>query len=196
VDFSNFNVDTASLNLLGRLPSGIPVQLYRKTKASSLPYYEGDGDQKVMENGTGFIKVAESKTITTQKGVTTAVFNRLICNFQAGDEYYVKAILLDTGINHTEQLAGPIQKFKFSPAQELLQTATYQKKAIYNIISKKPPMARVKGRVMFQWPSTPGVLHPFANKPFQVTMKVNTNQSQNKVDINCRVIFSRVAQAH
>nr|WP_294944669.1 hypothetical protein [uncultured Mucilaginibacter sp.] len=187
IDYSNFNVDTASLNLLGRLPSGIPVQLYRKTKASSLPYYEGDGNQKVMENGTGFIKVAESKTITTPKGVTTAVFNRLICNFQAGDEYYVKAMLLDTGINHTEQLAGPIQKFKFSPATELLQTVTYQKKAIYNIISKKPPMARVKGRVMFQWPSTPGVLHPFANKPFQVTMNVGTNQSPNKHDINCQV---------
>ncbi|MEO6981093.1 MAG: hypothetical protein ABI113_22040, partial [Mucilaginibacter sp.] len=76
----------------------------------------------------------------------------------------------DTLGNNNNEATVPEQRFSFNPYITNWKNTHYIATADYHIISKKPPTARVKGKVMYQWPSTPGVLHPYANQQIKITM--------------------------
>jgi len=233
-DFSGKNfIDTVSMNLLAKLPAGITVVLYRKSKAQDIPAFEGDSsavnhsiaDNKlgqpnssggqmsygygkdaqigkipaISNNGsaTGSLRstrgtdygnylssniiVATTKTTVVPvpgnsgNTQTMVVFNNLICNFEDGDEYYIRAQLpsADSLGNDSQHLAAPEQRFSYVPSPYSWLQNHYEAAANYNIISQNPPTARVKGTVMYRWPSTPAVLRPYANQLITVKMRVD-----------------------
>ncbi|WEK21416.1 MAG: hypothetical protein P0Y49_09725 [Candidatus Pedobacter colombiensis] len=188
VNYNNLSIDKSSIDTLSRLPAGIPVILFRKAKSAYIPYYEAGKKITATAQNANYIPVAEAKTQVSTNGKTIVQFKQLICNFEMGDEYYLQAMLPDTGANRRDELTAPIQQQRFMPSSDQLQTAasnTLNQAINYNIISKKPPMAKVKGKVMYQWPSQPGVLRPYANKPFEISMRVKTNLDKS-VNANCQ----------
>ncbi|MCR8556236.1 hypothetical protein KXD93_01200 [Mucilaginibacter sp. BJC16-A38] len=182
-------VDNVSIDTLSRIPAGTPVVLFRKTKGFDVPEYEGDG--RVLPDNSGRIVVAQGKTLLSSSGKSTVQFENLIANYGQDDEYYIQAILPD---DNPEELSGEAKKYSFLPTIYNAQLNQYSASYTYYIVSKKPPMARVKGNVMYQWPSLPGVLHPYANKKFSITMHVKTNESSSVMGPDCQTYPTEVRQ--
>lgn len=176
----NINVGVTTQNT--KINAGILVGIYRKAKKDDLPKYEGDVDAKSPQFPIpyGGIRIAEAKTII-KDGKTQVVFDKLLLSWANDEEYYIKAILPKADPKNTLQndndadLAAPDQRLAFYPQTFQAATQNYATTVDYKIISKKPPTAKIKGKIMEQWPSTPGVLHPYANKPFTVKMASGRN---------------------
>jgi hypothetical protein len=171
---------------LARIPDGTHVTLFRASKAIDIPFYEGD--DVFVSDKTKVKKIADGLTFDGATGKSKVVFKNLLCNFYDGDEYYIQALLVDTGLNTKEELAGPQQLYTYKPVSTKF-LSHFNNAINYNIISQKPPMAHVKGKIMYQWPSTPGVLHPYANKPISIAMVLNTVAKHNICD---KVSFDQV----
>lgn len=187
-------VDTVSIDSKSVVEAGLPVSLYRKVKAADIPFYEGDITEnstvaqgkslkgaETPSHGSTYIKVADGVTgvITdaNKQPQTVVVFNNLVCNFGIDDEYFIKATLsaTDTLGSSTSDVAAPEQQFSYSPANFNWQTTHYNASVVYRLISKKPPTSHVKGKLLYQWPSAPGVLHPYANRHITVKMHATLN---------------------
>ncbi|BAU53748.1 hypothetical protein MgSA37_01918 [Mucilaginibacter gotjawali] len=199
--YTDLPVDTMTVDTIARVPDGTRVIIYRKAKAIDIPFYEAGttvgapgtpyynqdiGKLSAYGLNGHFLLVAEGQTHSSVTGASTVVFDHLLCNFEKDDGYYIKAILPDTGINHQSELSGPEQLFSFNPSGE---AGTYFKtKADYHIISQKPPIAHVKGKVMYQWPSLPGVLHPYANHKVFVTYRLSPISDNGISPDNCQTV--------
>ena len=200
-DYTGVPVDALSIDPTAIVPDGTRVVLYRKAKASDIPYFEtnafigklsvhaADENAKLL-SGYGinpkYLYVTETTTHKDVNGKATAVFNNMLCNFENNDEYFIKAILPDTGINKASELTGPEQRYVYKPALADLPRGPYFKRKFdYSIISQKPPTAHIKGKVMYEWPSLPGVLHPYANKPVRVTYRLRTVLASNSPPSQC-----------
>ena len=182
---SDFNldipVDNFSVDPLGHIPDGTHVILFRKAKANDIPYFETDAKRTQIDK-QGYITVADEVTQGGAAGNSNVVFSNMLCNFYAGDEYYIKAIIPDTGSNIKEQLAGPEVLYKFKPEVKPTDLA-FNSDLTYNLISQKPPVSHVRGKVMYQWPSLPGVLHPYANQEVYVKLGVDYNTNAGPCDV-------------
>ncbi|ASU32558.1 hypothetical protein [Mucilaginibacter xinganensis] len=182
---SDFNldipVDNFTVDPLGRIPDGTHVILFRKKKSNNIPYFETDAKRRPLDKN-GYIVVADEVTQGGAAGNSNVVFTNMLCNFYEGDEYYVKAIIPDTGSNIKEQLAGPEVLYRFNP--EVKPTdLSFNSNLAYNIISQKPPVSHVRGKVMYQWPSLPGVLHPYANQEVYIKLGVDYNTNTDPCSV-------------
>ena len=184
-------IDTKTIDTMARVPDGLKVTLFRKAKAADIPAYEGDLNKTLPLKMALFpgidpvIKVAEAVTQGGAQGKSQVVFNNLLCNLGANDTYYIQLQLPKDVATQQAELYAPQMAYQFKPlAGDLRQSFTNT--ANYNIISEKPPTAHVKGKVMYQWPSQPGVLHPYANKVVYVTEKYKVyNASGSPVTDPC-----------
>jgi len=185
---NNNGVETGYVNAAAKVDAGILVGIYRKAKKDDIPKYEGDLNVKSPQFAlpVNYIRVAEARTVI-KENKTQVVFNKLLVNWSYDDEYYIKAILPKADPNNKLQgdnetdLAAPEQRLAFYPAFNPA-ILNYNTSVNYKIVSKKPPTAKIKGKIMQQWPSAPGVLYPYANKPFTVKM-VNNNIFPNGTQI-------------
>ncbi|WP_143167290.1 hypothetical protein [Mucilaginibacter sp. OK098] len=184
-NYSYLSVDNATIDTMGRIPDGTRVVLYRKAKANDIPYYEADtvvgkplkygfyqASKKLAETGIdpSYLFVADATTHNGAIGASTVVFSNLLCNFDANDQYYIKAILP----NAPADLVAPEQMYVFKPANYGIIMMQHITSTDYHIISSKPPTAHVKGKLMYQWPSLPGVLHPYANKNVSIAEHIHS----------------------
>lgn len=190
-DFNaNLQIDNATIDTMSRVPDGTKVTLFRKVKAQDIPLYEADGIavDEFKNNPNGRIKVAEAVSFGAAGGKSRVVFNKLLCNFQVGDEYFIQVDLPDTDITQKDELAAPPQLYTFKPVIKHY-TQPYQNTVDYYIVSKKPPMAYVKGKVMYQWKSLPGVLHPYANQKVSVVLHYKAYGDSNGSPVgNCQTV--------
>jgi uncharacterized GH25 family protein len=185
---NNYSVETGFVNAAAKVDAGILVGIYRKIKKEDIPRYEGDLNIKSPQFPLppAYIRVAEARTLI-KDGKTQVVFNRLLVNWAYDDEYYIKAILPKADPNNKTQndneadLVAPEQRLSFYPAFNPA-TLSYATTVNYRMVSKKPPTAKIKGKIMQQWPSAPGVLYPYANKAFAVKM-INANSFPNGTQI-------------
>ncbi len=190
-----YKVDTVSINPKVKVKAGIPVTLYRKQKGSTVPIHEGDKDvqRKPNKSETRLI-VAEGVTAIKQvNGVdqTIVVFRRLLCNLITDDEYYIQATLSKTpkgsssgnsgGMkwsinplyvngeeNEDDFLEAPEQVVVFDKKKYASNKSRYEQEVNYKLISSKPPMSEVSGKIVYKWPSKPGVIRPLPNAKFTV----------------------------
>ncbi|MBB2147270.1 hypothetical protein GM921_17345 [Pedobacter sp. LMG 31464] len=197
------NVDTMSINPKAKVDAGMLVGIYRKAKKETVPTYEGDNlnPNPIFPLKASDIRVAEARTFI-KDGKTVVVFSKLLLSVANDDEYYIKAILPKANPNDKTQgdsdadLVAPEQRLAFRPQTFNPMTSSYATTVNYQIISTKPPTAKIKGQIMEQWPSQPGVLHPYANKNFSVKMYTKDPTPPN-VDIrtdNCQYLPAAVYQ--
>ena len=183
-------IDAATIDTMARIPDSTHVIIYRKTKADDIPAFEGNAKlQKKGQLQLGFnnnIAVADGYTLGGASGTPQVVFTNLLCNLRSNDEYYIQVKLPNNAQTQKDELSAPETAYKFSPTNPL--KASYNNSTTYNIISQKPPTAHVKGRVMYQWPSTPGVLHPYANKKIYVQNQYRVYASDNSQLTNSCVL--------
>lgn len=199
---AKLNVDTLSINPKAKVDAGILVGIYRKAKKDYTPTYEGDIVNKAplfpLKNTD--TRVAEARTFI-QGGQTIVVFNKLLISTANDDEYYIKAILPKADPNkpsadNNADLVAPEQRVAFKPTYYNNVTSSYATTVNYQIISTKPPTAKIKGTIMQQWPSRPGVLHPYANKEFTIKMYTKTpiTGAQSLDAGNCQTYLAEVVQ--
>lgn len=182
----SLTIDNSSIDTMSHVPDGTQVILYRKQKASDIPLYEGTGTEPVKKtNFLGIMKVADAYTQNGATGQSIAVFKNLLCNFEQDDAYYIRVILPNDPATKAQELTAPEKYYAYKPDTKYY-AKPYTTFTLYNIISTKAPMSHVKGKVMYQWPSTPGVLHPYAGQDVTVSLQVSTNFGGNKVLDNCQ----------
>ncbi len=199
---NSYSVDEVKANLNAKVSAGILVGIYRKTKADYVPRYEGDIAAKSAEFPlqNGYTRVAEARTIV-KDGLTQVVFDRILFSYASDDEYYIKALLPKVDPKNTLQeetdadIVAPEQRIASTLMMSKPWKVNYETTADYVMVSKKPPTARIKGKIMQQWPSAPGVLYPYANKPFTVKM-ISKNNLDGQVISNgdCQTFPSVVQQ--
>ncbi|MES2731073.1 MAG: hypothetical protein V4714_04965 [Bacteroidota bacterium] len=112
------SLDTLTVSPGAKVKDGIPVQLYRKSKPASVPFYENGIQITDFVSGKNVL-VAEGKTATEinsfGKPFSVVRFKNLVINFLPGDEYYLKAIIQSgqatnytpTGNNNQNPLLNP-----------------------------------------------------------------------------------------
>jgi len=187
----NYKVDNSLINSQSKVGAGVLVGIYRKVKSEFVPKYEGDIDLKnpLFKVPKDYILVAEAKSFI-KDGQAQVVFDRLLFRYADLDEYYIKALA-----PNEEDLVAPEQFLGTSMGMSTAVKVKYTNSVNYTMVSKKPPTARIKGKIMQQWPSAPGVLYPYANKPFTVKM-INKNNFPDQVLVNdnCQVYPSAVQQ--
>ncbi len=192
---TNYNhdifIDASTIDTMSRMPDGIKVTVFRKSKASDIPSYEGDGNTPKDTRSlvkinpiSSMIKVAEGTTQGGASGKAQVTFNNLLCNFESGDVYYLQAQLPSDSTGTNQDLYAPQTAYAFKPAISNGPQA-YHHTIDYNIISQKPPTAHVKGRVMYQWPSQPGVLHPYANKTVYIAEQYKAWYNNTPITDTC-----------
>ncbi len=177
---TNVNLSQDMVNEKATVEAGLLVGIYRKAKKSDIPKYEGDVDQKnpTFPTPIGYIRVAEGKTVIAN-GKTQAVFDKLLISFASDDEYYIKLNLPKSDPkkllgDNLDDLEAPETRLAFYPKSLNPNVTKYNYEIDYKIVSKKPPTALVRGKIMEQWPSTPGVLHPYANKFFNINLVISS----------------------
>ncbi|MDR6785325.1 hypothetical protein [Pedobacter africanus] len=187
----NYTVDKGLINSQSKVGAGVLVGIYRKVKSEFVPKYEGDIGLKnpLFKVPKDYILVAEAKSFI-KEGQAQVVFDRLLFRYADLDEYYIRAVA-----PAEEDLAAPEQWLGTSMGMSAAVKVKYTNSVNYTMVSKKPPTARIKGKIMQQWPSAPGVLYPYANKPFTVKMtNKNSFASQVIANDNCQVYPSAVQQ--
>lgn len=200
---NNYAIDQSMINSKSKVGAGILVGIYRKVKSEFIPKYEGDIDLKnpLFNVPKGYTLVAEAKSFV-QDGQAQVVFNRLLFRYADLDEYYIKAMLPKADPNNKLQtenegdLVAPEQWMASSMGMSTAVKVVYTNSVNYTMVSKKPPTARIRGKIMQQWPSTPGVLYPYANKTFTVKM-INQNSfkdGQVLSNDNCQTYPSAIRQ--
>jgi hypothetical protein len=88
--------------------------------------------------------------------------------------------------NLEDEIEAPIQEVRFSKSNLGFKLATlkYNKEIDYKLISTIPPTSKVKGRLMYSWPSDDSkTLYPLKNHTFSIKIKykVNSDDYQQKV---------------
>jgi len=200
---SNYSVDQSMINSKSKVGAGVLVGIYRKVKSEFIPKYEGDYDLKnpQIRLQEGYTLVGEAKSIV-KDGQAQVVFDRLLFRYADQDEYYIKAMLpkadpnnkLQTG--NEEDLEAPEKWMASSMGMSTAVKINYASTVNYTMVSKKPPTARIKGKIMQQWPSAPGVLYPYANKSITVKMISQNSFAEGQVitNDNCQTYPSAVRQ--
>ncbi|RZL48602.1 MAG: hypothetical protein EOP00_08875 [Pedobacter sp.] len=175
---TNVKLESQLVNAKSTVDAGLLVGIYRKAKKNDIPKIEGDLNQgnPIFPIEKGYVRVAEAKTIL-KDGKTMVNFDKLLLSFASDDEYYIKLILPKSDpkkllADDLDDLAAPENRLAFYPPNYKITQQNYSHTIDYKIISKKPPTAVVKGKIMEQWPSTPGVLHPYANKFFNIHLNI------------------------
>ncbi len=195
--FKNYYVDSIkheyhSLNVEESVQKPLPgldAILYRKVKHNLLPLIEGTLNSNgkyvnALPKGfdAGSLKpIASAKTSVEinakGKKITVVKFDRLVCNMQNGDEYFVKVITNDSvlsGLEAAEQKVafmpkGNYIKGMFNPPAQTQQTHFQHNDTIF-LISNQPPKSEIKGRLYYKWPND-ATRRPLANTNFDVRVE-------------------------
>lgn len=193
----SYAIDTMTINPQSKIPAGINMKLYRKSKAEYIPFFECN---KKVSASMGQVAVAEAKTVIEKdaKGSekTVVYFKNLLLNLTDGDMYYLKAdigktpaagggtgtggknpfainkAILNGGIAKSEtyeDLEAPEQVVVFKTKSTSSMYGLYE--TDYKFISKTPPMSSISGKLVHRWPSDPAVVRPLGNAKFVVKVK-------------------------
>lgn len=164
-----------------RAAAGRRVSLYRKAKDPLIPLVEGG--REVRPGGGQWLLVATDTTrmiIDSRQGDrAVAVFDELPWN-QPGEDEYIIHVAGGTGSGDT-LLTG--ERFRFHPVAYTDQAEnhhlrsgsayTYQVTYLVHQATDEPPVATVKGRLLYQWKDGRDGAHPLGNtrirlEPFYV----------------------------
>lgn len=160
---------TDTLAMINESLAGLQVRIYRKGKTDRLPAYEGGRLVLPASDPQALVLVAEDTTrlVTDDRGIRRAVadIDRLLWSQSASDLYYIKVIDPESGAVVIDQ------PFRFHPSdQQAGQQAERVNVARY-LVNKgltwavsDPPLATLKGRLLYRWFDGEGGTHPLANK--------------------------------
>ncbi len=174
-----FTVDTLTIKPKAKIPKNIQMVLYRKKKNENIPQFEGLGTKVEKLDKENIIRVADAMLQYEMAGGIEKAFvnfDRLIPSFYSGDEYYLKAKFLDAEKSESEtvdlkNLEAPILTIaikKPHTGPEAL-AASFKSKINYRLISNKPPVSKIKGKLVYVWPSdNSNQERPMANVEFSV----------------------------
>jgi TANFOR domain-containing protein len=180
---ANNQVGSVSVN---QSLAGLRAVLYRKTKDSGIPLYEASKKVGSAATAGQMIIVAEDTTrIVNVQGKPTSIarFSNLLISKSASDTYYIAVYKAGST---TEKLIDEPFKFETSSYRHKMTRPGYQLEAIqsantgttsekindnrYNVkttltwVTTDPPLAKLKGRILYRYKDGVGGARPLANK--------------------------------
>ena len=163
--------------------AGLRTVIYRKTKAAGIPLYEGGRLVKTEATATQMMIVAEdTSTVVNDNGKISAVarFDQLLVSKNPEDTYWIAVFkpqsnekLIDEPFKfESSPLASKIRGMRAMPdngvRSEKVNQYRYNVETSLSQISNDPPLAKLRGRILYRYRDGVGGARPLANKAIRL----------------------------